>query len=176
RLVDRRPQVEARRCCRRQVLAQRAADRIELPRPAHEPRRLRIAPDRGERFDIVRLDGTDEQPLRLNDRSAHCMNQPWLTTADCPFSALLGKAANSTANSATSAVVVNWPSTVSFSITFLTTSSSLMPSSLACSGICLSTSGVRTKPGQITLARTPYLAPSFATVLQRPIRPCLAVT
>ena len=40
-----------------------------------------------------------------------------------------------------------------------------MPSSLACSGICLSTSGVRTKPGQITLARTPCLAPSLATTL-----------
>jgi hypothetical protein len=40
----------------------------------------------------------------------------------------------------------------------------------------LSTSGVRTKPGQITLARTPWAAPSLATTLARPIRPCLAVT
>src|SRR5215831_17828833 len=47
---------------------------------------------------------------------------------------------------------------------------------LACSGICLSTSGVRTKPGQITLARTLCAAPSLATTFARPIRPCLAVT
>ena len=104
------------------------------------------------------------------------MNQPWLTTSDCPVSAFVGKPANSSATRATSSVVVNSPSTVSFSITFLMTSSSLMPSVLACSGICFSTSGVRTKPGQITLARTPCLAPSLATVLASPMRPCLAVT
>ncbi|MCY1510292.1 hypothetical protein D9M68_446650 [compost metagenome] len=56
------------------------------------------------------------------------------------------------------------------------TCSSVMPSVFACSGICFSTSGVRTKPGQITLARTPCFAPSFATVLASPMRPCLAVT
>ena len=39
-----------------------------------------------------------------------------------------------------------------------TASSSLMPSVRACSGICLSTSGVRTNPGQMTLARTPWAA------------------
>src|SRR5262249_37937895 len=83
------------------------------------------------------------------------MNQPWLTTRDWPVRARLGKPAKSRATSATSATVVNSPSTVSFSMTFFTTSSSEMPSSRACSGICLSTSGVRTKPGQMTLARTP---------------------
>ena len=82
----------------------------------------------------------------------YCMNQPWLTTMDWPVNAVvLAPAKNSTA-SATSSVVVNWPSTVSFSMTLLMTSSSLMPNSLACSGICLSTRGVRTKPGQTTLA------------------------
>ena len=40
----------------------------------------------------------------------------------------------------------------------LKTSSSLIPSSLACSGICFSTNGVRTNPGQMTLARTPNSA------------------
>ena len=35
-----------------------------------------------------------------------------------------------------------------------------MLSSLACSGICFSTRGVFTKPGQMTLARTLCLAPS----------------
>ena len=45
-----------------------------------------------------------------------------------------------------SSTVVNSPSTVWPSITFLMTSSSLIPSVRACSGICLSTSGVRTKP------------------------------
>src|SRR5664279_596088 len=98
--------------------------------------------------------------LRASARGPHfqkapyCMNQPWLTTSDWPVSALLGKLANSSATSATSATVVNSPSTVSLSITFLMMSSSLMPSAFACSGICLSTSGVRTKPGQITFART----------------------
>src|SRR5262249_22871394 len=106
----------------------------------------------------------------------YCMNHPWLTTKDWPVSALDPNAANSSATSATSASVVTSPSTVSLSITFLTTSSSVMPSSRACSGICLSTSGVRTYPGQITLARMPCLPPSLATVLHRPIRPCLAVT
>src|SRR5262249_17082552 len=61
---------------------------------------------------------------------AHCMNQPWLTTSDCPVNALLSKPAKNTAVSATSATVVNSPSTVSFNITFLTTSSSEMPSFL----------------------------------------------
>ena len=50
------------------------------------------------------------------------------------------------------------------------------PSAFDCSGICLSTSGVRTKPGQITLARTPCFAPSLAITLASPIRPCFAVT
>src|SRR5262245_2044168 len=106
----------------------------------------------------------------------YCMNQPWLTTSDWPVRALLSNPAKKTAVSATSATVVNSPSTVSFSITFLMTSASEMPSSFACSGICLSTSGVRTKPGQMTLARTPCLAPSLATTLASPIKPCLAVT
>ena len=50
-------------------------------------------------------------------------------------------------------------------MTFLTTSASLMPSAFACCGICLSTSGVRTKPGQITLACTPYCASNVVTLL-----------
>ena len=104
------------------------------------------------------------------------MNQPWLTTMLCPVSALVSNAASVSATLATSSTVVNSPSTVSLSITFFTTSSSLMPSSFACSGICFSTSGVRTKPGQITLARMPCSPPSFATVRHRPSRPCLAVT
>ena len=95
----------------------------------------------------------------------YSMNQPWLTTSDWPVSALVSTPAKNSTASATSSVVVNSPSTVSFSMTLLITSSSLMPSSLACSGICLSTSGVRTKPGQTTLARTLYSAPSLATTL-----------
>ena len=53
----------------------------------------------------------------LRRASGYCMNQPWLTTSDCPVSALVGKAAKRRATAATSAVVVNSPSTVSFSIT-----------------------------------------------------------
>src|SRR6185436_19688380 len=106
----------------------------------------------------------------------HCMNQPWLTTIDWPVRALLRAPAKNSTQSATSSVVVNSPSTVSFSMTCLMTSASEMLSSLACSGICLSTSGVRTKPGQTTLARTLNSAPSLATTLQSPISPCLAVT
>src|SRR5689334_23331105 len=109
-------------------------------------------------------------------RQDHCMNQPWLTTSDCPVRALESKAAKNRTASATSSTVVNSPSTVSFSMTFFTTSASVMPSSFACSGICLSASGVRTKPGQTTLARTPCAAPSLATTLARPTSPCLAVT
>ena len=59
----------------------------------------------------------------------YCMNQPWLTTGDCPVNALLGNAANRSAISASSSTVVNSPPTVSFSITFLITSSSEIPSS-----------------------------------------------
>jgi len=99
----------------------------------------------------------------------YCINHPWLTTKDWPVRAFDSNAANSSATSATSDSVVNSPSTVSLSITFLTTSSSLMPSSRACSGICLSTSGVRTSPGQITLARMRCLPPSLATVLHSPM-------
>src|ERR1700690_963316 len=92
--------------------------------------------------------------------AAYCMNQPWETTMDWPVSALLSNPAKNRAVAATSATVVNSPSTVSFNITFLITSASEMPNALACSGICFSTSGVRTKPGQITLALTPCTAPS----------------
>ncbi|WP_233417273.1 hypothetical protein, partial [Halovulum marinum] len=80
------------------------------------------------------------------------MTHPWLTISDCPVRALVGNAAKRCAISATSSTVVNSPSTVPPSITLLMTSSSEIPSSAACSGICLSTSGVRTKPGQITHA------------------------
>ena len=106
----------------------------------------------------------------------YCMNQPWLTTSDWPVSALLGKAANSRATLATSSVVVNSPSTVSFSITFLMTcrlGDAQRPGLL---GDLLFDQRRAHEPGQITLARTLCLAPSLATVLHRPIRPCLAVT
>src|SRR5262249_27259708 len=119
---------------------------------------------------------SSKRPRDHPHRVTYCMNQPWLTTIDWPVNAFDPKDARNNAVSATSSTVVNSPSTVSFSITFLMTSCSEMPSSLACSGICLSTSGVRTKPGQITLARTPWAAPSLATTFARPMRPCLAVT
>src|ERR1700746_1671711 len=106
----------------------------------------------------------------------HCINQPWLTTIDWPVNAFDPNEAKNNAVCATSSTVVNSPSTVSLSITFLITSCSEMPSSFACSGICLSTRGARTKPGQMTLARTPRAAPSLATTLASPISPCLAVT
>src|SRR5262249_11506439 len=109
-------------------------------------------------------------------RIRYCMNHPWLTTMDWPVNAFEPNDARNSAVSATSSTVVNSPSTVSLSMTLLITCSSVMPSSLACSGICFSTSGVRTKPGQITLARTPCAAPSLATTFASPIRPCFAVT
>src|SRR4030081_2043255 len=96
--------------------------------------------------------------------------------SDWPVSALLGNVANIKTTSATSSMQVNSPSTVLPSMTLLITSSSEMPSTLACSGICLSTNGVRTKPGHTTLERTLNSAPSLATTLDSPINPCLAVT
>src|SRR6516165_10208496 len=84
---------------------------------------------------------------------AHCMNQPWLTTIDWPVNAFDPKEAKNNAVCATSSTVVNSPSTVSLSITFLMTSCSETPSSFACSGICLSTSGVRTNPAPGPLAK-----------------------
>jgi hypothetical protein len=89
---------------------------------------------------------------------------------------LVGHAARNGAASATSLSVVNSPSTVSSGITFLMTSASLMPIALACSGICLATRGVRKKPGQMTLARTPFLPPSLATNRHNPSKPRLAAT
>lgn len=59
------------------------------------------------------------------------MNHLWLTPTDWSVSAFRASPANSKAISATFATVVNSPSTVSFSITFLTTASSQMPSSRA---------------------------------------------
>ena len=50
------------------------------------------------------------------------------------------------------------------------------PEFLACWGICFATNGVFTKPGHITLARTPCSAPSLEITRARPRRPCLAVT
>ncbi len=102
------------------------------------------------------------------------MKCPWLTTIDWPVNALLGKLARNTAVAATSSIEVNSPLTVSLNITFLMTSSSVIPSSCACSGICFSTNGVRTKPGQITFDLIPCLAPSLATAFARPTMPCFA--
>src|SRR3954464_8667326 len=51
-----------------------------------------------------------------------------------------------------------------------------MPCTFACSGICFSTSGVRTYPGQIAFAVIPCCATSSATVLVKPARPCFADT
>ena len=47
---------------------------------------------------------------------------------------------------------------------------------VACSGICFSTSGVLTNPGQITLARTLCAAPSLAITRAKPSSPCFAAT
>ncbi|KAG0913634.1 hypothetical protein G6F31_021434 [Rhizopus arrhizus] len=104
------------------------------------------------------------------------MYQPWLTTNDWPVRAALGKAHRNNAVWAPSSTVVKTPSTVSPSSTFFTTASSLMPSSRACSGICFSTSGVRTKPGQMTCERTLCAAPSLASTRARPSSACLAAT
>src|SRR6516225_7648524 len=90
-------------------------------------------------------------------RAGYSMNQPWLTMRDWPVNAFVFAAAKKSAASATSSVVVNPPSTVSFSITLWTTSSSEIPSAFACSGICLSTRGVRTKPGQNDVRAHPML-------------------
>src|SRR5437899_9598396 len=113
---------------------------------------------------------------RSCDAGGYSMCQPWLTITDWPVSAFEGKAAKKSATSATSAKVVNSPSTVVLSITFLITSCSVMPNSFACSGICFSISGVRTKPGQIVFARIPNAAPSLATDLHSPMIPCFAAT
>src|SRR3954452_23458802 len=45
--------------------------------------------------------------------TCHCIDQPWLTTSDWTVGALISKPAKNTAVSATSASVVNSPSTVS---------------------------------------------------------------
>src|SRR5208283_2544547 len=60
-------------------------------------------------------------------KPVYSMNQPWVTTKDWPVSAFEGKAAKNSAVSAISSTVVNWPSTVSFSMTFLMTSCSVIP-------------------------------------------------
>src|SRR5262249_14123187 len=109
-------------------------------------------------------------------RSTYCMNQPWLTTSDWPVYTVDEAAAKNRTASATSSVVVNSPSTVSFNMTLRMTSSSEMPSSLACSGICLSTRGVLTNPGQMTFAVVLCSAPSFAMTRHSPSSTCLAVT
>ena len=109
-------------------------------------------------------------------RVGSCIDQPWLTVKDCPVNALEANDAKNSAAAATSSTVVNSPSTVSLSMTSRTTDSAEMPSVRACSGICLSTSGVRTKPGHTMFARTPCFAPSLATTLARPSRPCFAAT
>jgi hypothetical protein len=59
------------------------------------------------------------------------MNQPCEATSDCPVKAFDLKEAKNNAASATSAVVVNSPSTVSFSITWRTfTNQSIMARSI----------------------------------------------
>src|SRR5262245_36788289 len=106
----------------------------------------------------------------------YCTNQPWLTTSDWPVYTLDDAPAKNRTAYATSSVVVNSPSTVSFIMTLRMTSSSEMPSSFACSGICLSTRWVLTNPGQMTFAVTLCSAPSFARTRHSPSSPCLAVT
>jgi hypothetical protein len=56
----------------------------------------------------------------FNGLFIYCIDQPWLTIRDWPVNALELKPAKKTAASATSSTVVNSPSTVSFSMMFLT--------------------------------------------------------
>jgi hypothetical protein len=80
--------------------------------------------------------------------------QTSLTMIDSPVSALVLNAPSINATSATSETIANSLSTVSPSKISFTTRSSEIPNSCACCGICFTTSGVGTKPGQITLAHT----------------------
>src|SRR5262249_3601139 len=126
---------------------QAAVPECLLSRQARRPTRAVASPDDAQAGQIrpmlTRINAADEATKpRLSE--VYCMNHPWLTTTDWPVSAFDGNAARNTATSATSCAVVNSPSTVSFNITVLTTSASEIPSSRACSGICFSTSGVRT--------------------------------
>ena len=58
-------------------------------------------------------------------------------------------------------------------MTFLITSASEMTGSLAYSGICLSTRGVRTKPGQMTLTAHFVLGAFLGDDLGEPDQPVL---
>ena len=62
-----------------------------------------IAVDQNDALEIPGQDGFTGLPRRV----AQFMYHPWLTTSDCPVSALEGKAANRWATSATSSIVVN---------------------------------------------------------------------
>src|SRR5262249_44712812 len=101
---------------------------------------------------------------------SYFMNQPWLTMRDWPVNAFVFAAAKNSAASATSLVVVNSPSTVSFSITLWTTSSSEIPSAFACPGICLSTRGVRTKHPMLGAFLGDDLAEADQAVLRGDVR------
>src|SRR5215813_6191733 len=101
---------------------QAAVPKCLLSRQARRPR-LHDAQARQTRPMLTRINEADEATKpRLSE--VYCMNHPWLTTTDWPVSAFDGNAARNTATSATSCAVVNWPSTVSFNITVLTTSAS----------------------------------------------------
>tara|TARA_R110001583_G_scaffold26725_6_gene96156 strand:- start:14025 stop:14348 length:324 start_codon:yes stop_codon:yes gene_type:complete len=62
------------------------------------------------------------------------------------------------------------------SMILLITSSSVMPFSLAWEAICFSTNGVLTYDGQMVLTVMSVSPVSSASVLEKPIRPCLAAT
>src|SRR5215470_10659710 len=80
-------------------------------------------------FRIVGSAGNRRHPVTARARVGvgglpYCMNQPWLTTSDWPVHTLDDAAAKNRTASATSSVVVNSPSTVSFSMTLRMTSAS----------------------------------------------------
>ena len=101
------------------------------------------------------------------------MDQPWLTTSDCPVSALELNAAKNRTASATSSTVVNSPSTVPLSITSLITASSEMPSVFACSGICLLNERRTDEPWADHVRPDPVLGAFLSHGLGKPDQPVL---
>src|SRR2546427_215248 len=146
-----------------------AAEQLALDEGGLQPLLVEPGAERGRRLPDADDDG-------VHALGGHCAVQPPSIDSSAPVIDAAASLARNTASSATSSTATNRLVGCAASRISRLTCSSVMPRAFAVSGICFSTSGVQTYPGQIAFTVMPCSAASSATVLVSPARPCLAET
>src|SRR5439155_13253022 len=151
------------------VVHARAAEEFALDEGGLQSLLVEPGAERGRR-----LPGADDDGVQA--LGGHCAVQPPSIDSSAPVIDAAASLARNTASSATSSTATNRLAGCGASSMSRLTCSSVMPRAFAVSGLCFSTSGVQTYPGQIAFTVMPCSAASSATVLVSPARPCLAET